>query len=72
MVSSEKYESVVVELNQTLSREKEAQQLLREQSEKVRDITKRLDEEEYKRTYQEGKLRETMEVSNRKALCIKA
>lgn len=62
MVGSDKYEAVVGELNQTLAREKEAQQLLREQSENLREITKRLDEEEYKRAHQENKLKETMQV----------
>lgn len=61
-MTCDKYESVVSELNHTLEREREAQQLLHEQSEKLRGITKRLDEEEYKRAHQENKLKETIQV----------
>ena len=62
MVTCDKYESVVSELNQTLEREREAQQLLHQQSDKLREITKRLDEEEYRRAHQENKLKETIQV----------
>lgn len=62
MVPVEKLDEVVAELDSTLARERKAQELLHEQSQQLRDITRRLDEEELKRSEQEGKLRESLQV----------
>ena len=55
MVSMEKFDGVVEELNQTLARETRAQRLLEEQSIKLRDMSKALEEEELNRAEQETK-----------------
>lgn len=62
MVSVDKYDSVVGELNHTLEREKQAQRLLAEQSDKLRDISHRLTEEEAIRAKHELQIQESLKV----------
>lgn len=62
MVSSDKFDGVVEELNQTLAREKQAQQLLDEQTNRLREMSKRLDEEEFRRSQHESRLKELIQV----------
>lgn len=62
MVSAEKFEGVVTELNQTLEREKQAQRLLDEQSERLRELSRRLSDEELKRSQHESQLKESLQV----------
>lgn len=62
MVSAEKFDGVVTELEGTLARERQAQQLLHEQGGKLREISRRLDEEEVKRADQESRLKDSIQV----------
>ena len=62
MVSVDKFDSVVEELNQTLAREKRAQQPLDEQTTKLRDMSRVLEDEELKRSEQENKLKDLLRV----------
>lgn len=63
MVSTDKFDGVVEELNQTLARERQAQLLLDEQTNKLRDLTRQLEEEESKRSEQENKLQDLLRVT---------
>ena len=62
MVSADKFDSIVEELNQTLFREKRAQQLLDEQNEKLREMSRRVEEEEVMRSEQENHLKDLLKV----------
>ena len=62
MVSADKFDSIVEELNQTLFREKRAQQLLDEQNEKLREMSRRVEEEEVMRSEQENHLKSLLKV----------
>ncbi|XP_067928660.1 coiled-coil domain-containing protein 171-like isoform X2 [Watersipora subatra] len=57
MVNAEQFDGVVEELNQTLAREKRAQQLLDEQNAKLKDVSRKLEEEEVQRVEHEAHIK---------------